>query len=373
MKKYSIRGKIFSIAIVCVTMVYSAMCWAKLFRLLPAYSVPEASIVSVDGYIEQLKSLWEDSIVKQKEVAKIDAKYTYYTTGEIASIQVLKGEEPWLFYKGTLDGDPIADYEGTNMHTEDELVQMQNAVLKTKEKLLERGIQLAVMIAPNKSSVYYNYMPDSYHRADVSRSDVIVDRLSQSNINITTPKTELCKYSETYPLYYYYDTHWNQLGGYVGVKEILRTWGIELPELNELEINASPLKEQYHYCAKDDLAGMVGLLSVFDDDVEYKIVDDQLKAIEVDWTVFENEQESGTVSHFVNEDAEINQKVFLVGDSFRTAMVPTLSAVFRDVYVIQWGNYMPVLLDEIQPDFVIAEYVERFSKNIANIEQLIEE
>ena len=63
--------------------------------------------------------------------------------------------------------------------------------------------------------------------------------------------------------------------------------------------------------------------------------------------------------------------VLLVGDSFRTSMIPALSKVFSDVYVLHRSFYNAIMLDEIDPDYVIVEYVERYSENIGEVQNLI--
>ena len=72
------------------------------------------------------------------------------------------------------------------------------------------------------------------------------------------------------------------------------------------------------------------------------------------------EQFSKQVSHYTNEKALLAKKIFLIGDSFRTAMIPALSEVFQEVYVIHRSDYTPEMLETVSPDYVVVEYVERY-------------
>ena len=55
------------------------------------------------------------------------------------------------------------------------------------------------------------------------------------------------------------------------------------------------------------------------------------------------------------------------------SQAPSLCEIFSDVYVIHRSYYRTALLDEINPDYLIAEYVERYSSKIGDIEFLIED
>ena len=64
-------------------------------------------------------------------------------------------------------------------------------------------------------------MPDVYSHVDKTRTDLMAEFLSNQGINIVSPKNYLIDIHERLQLYYYYDTHWNQLGAYIGVRNTL--------------------------------------------------------------------------------------------------------------------------------------------------------
>ena len=319
----------------------------------------------IDTYIDKFSSTWK--VYKDTNLSKIDSLATYYATKEIISIQVLSGKDRWLFYKSTTDGNPIADYEGKNIYTLNEMEEILENVSEVQQKLQKRGIQFSLLVAPNKENIYSEFMPDNYIHSETSRTDILIDYLEKNGINVISPKQKMLDQKNKEQLYYSYDTHWNQLGAYLGVRELLINWGIFLPELSDRTISCEPLKGHYHYCAEDDLAKMIGLLGVFDDEIEYKIE----RTPSIDWQKYEKEQTAEEVSFFFNPHAVRKEIVLLVGDSFRTSMIPALSEVFSDVYVLHRSFYNASMLDEIDPDYVIVEYVERYSENIGEVQNLI--
>lgn len=71
--------------------------------------------------------------------------------------------------------------------------------------------------APNKESVYAEYMPDSVRvYGSESRLDAALPELAAQGLPVYDMKPELLKEADTYQLYYKYDTHWNQIGSFIG-------------------------------------------------------------------------------------------------------------------------------------------------------------
>lgn len=319
----------------------------------------------MDSAIGTIDSKW--SVYKKGFFSKIDSFVTYYGTGEILSVQVLRGSGNWLFYKSKTDGNSIADYEGTNRYTQKELKHITQVALLTQNEIESRGIRFAILVAPNKENIYSEYMPDAYVHSEYSSTDLLINYLVEKGVNIVSPKSELLDNHLESQVYYSYDTHWNQLGAYIGVKDSLATWGIVLPELSDRMISSKKLKGNYHYCGMDDLARMVGLLSVFNDEIEYEVVG----TIPLDWETYEEEQNNSQISHYTNMNAENQGTILLVGDSFRSSMIPSLREEFFEVYVVHRSYYTSNMLEEINPDYLLVEYVERYSGEIESIDDLI--
>ena len=192
---------------------------------------------------------------------------------------------------------------------------MEDGALKAQDRLRKMGIELAVFIPPNKERVYAQYMPERYVCSPASRSDRMMERLAQGGVHIVNPKDSLIKQQAKHQLYYPYDTHWNQLGAYVGICSILESWELKTADLSQLTVEESKRDG-------DDLANMLNLgKAVFNDSIEYHIKGN-----------FDSETPiSDQLAHFENPDASYDKTVFLLGDSYRTAMRPGLCLYFTDV------------------------------------------
>lgn len=293
---------------------------------------------------------------------RLDSHATYYVLKECSSSQVIIGSDNWLFYKTDSDGNTIADFEGTNSFSETKTKDITAAALSAQKEAKKRGIGFALLVAPNKERIYWEKMPDNYVRAEESRTDRLVRHLSDAGVNVISPKNDLLDCHQSTELYYRYDTHWNQQGAYIGVRDILASWGLSMSALSERKVNVSDLKSHANSSVNDDLTVLSGLENIFTDEKEYEIEG----TIAMDWAAYKEEQFWG-ISHFVNKDATQQKSVFLVGDSFRSAMIPALREQFSDVYVTHRNYYAKGLIDEIHPDYLIVEYVERQSNQISQI------
>ena len=341
---------------------FSVLCWKQFLGAVSqeiwlSEEVENASFVrQMDEVVTQVDELWYEKIYWKKYLNAIHSVFVYKSLKEVPGNQVLAGKNNWLFYVEKSENDTIADYEGTNRYTKEEMGEFLQVVMENQKQMEERGIQFAVLVAPNKENVYPEYMPDYYSHNPVSNTDVLVEYLKKGGVSIVSSKEDMKNLTDRYQLYYPYDSHWNQLGAYVSVGSVLQQLQIPTKSLESREMISYPLKGNYHEGAWSDLANMSGLHYIMDDEMEFEVKGTP----KIDWNQYMINHYSHQISHYSNENAAVDKKVFLIGDSFRTAMVPAMCEVFQEVYVIHRSDYLPAMLDETQPDYVILEYVERY-------------
>lgn len=317
----------------------------------------------IDKILNRADFLWREELYNKTNLSKIDLNYTFYTTGEIMSKYVLRGKDDWLFYYPN-----IADYEGTNEFTLLEMEQMLATSLYVQEEMDKRNIKFTILIPTNKEPIYSEFMPEKYEKAVMSRTDQLVDFLLKGGVNIVSTKDEMLKICHNYELYYTNDTHWNQLGGYIGVKTALDSLGFSIPNLSERTIISKKLSQYYHSSADGNLARMVGLRSIFDGGYEYEVKG----TMPIDWTIIDRDFNDKKISYLHNPDAAVNKILFIIGDSYRTSMLPALSEQFEHVYAIHRDHYNSEMLDIVNPNYVIAEYLEFFSGRIGDMDSIVE-
>ena len=298
-----------------------------------------------------------------------DSIWTYYLTGQLQSEEVILGSNGWLFFKAVNDSDTIADFEGTNSYSSEDYAKCEAGLEKLERYCDQKGTRYAVVFPPNKENVYPEFMPRTYRHVPVSRTDKLASEMQKKGYNVVNLKEILIDSKDVLMQEYYsYDTHWNQIGAYEGLKMCLDSMGIDTVPLETLEINDFYLNDYgYHTGAMDDLAQIVGMRDLrFTNDTEYVIKEFP----QIDWERYERESDQLGYVEFHNEHAKTNKSLLLVGDSFRSAMIPGSMYYFSKVYVAHYGKISAEELKEITADYVIFEFVERYSQRALEIGDL---
>ena len=94
------------------------------------------------------------------------------------------GTNGWLFYNSDAagDGHSIDDYEGNVRFTQQEMKNIESNLEHIHTGLAKKGITFVVLVAPNKSTIYDEYLPASIRsKKGVSRYDQLYARLKSNN------------------------------------------------------------------------------------------------------------------------------------------------------------------------------------------------
>lgn len=315
---------------------------------------PEFSIKKIDEYPQAYEEYYNDKLPFRSQMIEINALINFRLFKQSPVRKVIVGKDGWLFYnpEGS-DGDPIADYRGENLFSQEELEQISTNLLAVNGKLHDLGKQFVVFIAPDKECLYGNdYLADNYiNKNTYTRADQVLDYLKNyPELTVIYPKEQLLTAIKSDPgreYYYKTDTHWNQLGSYIGSSELLKALDISLPEISKLQIS---VRSSY----SGDLATMMSLNKYLDYDFQY-IVNGY-----TDKKVSEPSEDELKCVTFFTEGAD-ERSVFLIRDSFGEGMFPYLSSQFNKSQFIHTNNYSPEMILKYDPDIVVLEMVERYA------------
>ncbi len=145
------------------------------------------------------------------------------------SSNVIVGKEGWLFF-----ASEAGDYLGTNAMTEDQLKAFAVTLSLMQERVEENGGRFSFVPMPNKSSVYPEYMPAQYRRAEESNLRRIQALLPAYGVRFTD-MLELLTARKEEGLYHRRDSHWNYLGALYGSDAILDSLGREHPDHSNVQ------------------------------------------------------------------------------------------------------------------------------------------
>lgn len=165
---------------------------------------------------------------------------------------VLIGYDGYMFYQ-----DTINDFIGQGF-LHDQIYDRAVDLLTSYSKFAsDHGMKFYFVIAPNKNSVYPDYMPEGYTMASYRRYDQFVEIVKKSGItavDLRGAMTAAAKANPTQNLYYKYDTHWNNHAGYVAYETTMNLVRKDYPNAvlhakNEYQVNycETYMKDQAYY------------------------------------------------------------------------------------------------------------------------------
>ncbi len=181
--------------------------------------------------------------------------------GPLTGFNVYIGKNDFMFF-----GDAINDYKGQTIMNTTRLNKLSTMMNQRDSWAKENGIKLYLVIAPNKTSVYPDYVPSKVSAASKTNADVVVEYLAQnSTVEVIDLRGTLKSARSTYgdALFYKYDTHWNQNGGFVAYTEIMRRINEDVSGAYTLQKNDFDVKDFETYMK--DMAWYLGHYSSYTD------------------------------------------------------------------------------------------------------------
>lgn len=282
---------------------------------------------AVDSFTEDLSG--------KEQGAEINSKISSVTSGDtyIESKTVLLGKENWLFYKASDDGDSISDYKGTNHYKNEKMRSIKDKLEEEALLLKKKGSKLVLLMVPNKESVYAEKMPDNVKRkSENTRMDLFADYLKKhSKLQVVYPKKELIAAKSAYPTYYKTDTHWNQIGVFIGVQALKENLDGNFEALSDVEF----VEKKKEYAG--DLAKLCKMTDVYHDDIKYEL-------------------NTGSIDKSLKSD----KRLLIVGDSFSDLMPTIAKKYFSEIKTVGIWSFSMKEVEKYQPDVVVWECVERY-------------
>lgn len=279
--------------------------------------------------------------------------------------RVLIGRDGWLFYQ---TDSVINDYRGTNLFSEKELAQWNNVLTERRDWLAKRGIHYVFIVAPNKHSIYPEYMPRSVNRVSTeSRLSQLADYMArESDVPFISLLEPMLAAKPQQRLFHKTDTHWNAFGAFIGAQEILtslKKWfpTVHVPTVDDYEVvvhdcDMENVKSVAPW-VKMDLAVMQGSPIPHREQVIDLVPRRQELRVPVQ---FQGEPQSkgDRTQQQTLERGQIS-KVYVIHDSYMMALAPFLAPNFREV-TYQWRDKFPAEeIEAARPVLVIQQLVQR--------------
>jgi alginate O-acetyltransferase complex protein AlgJ len=328
--------------------------WLKaytLFFLISSFSILMGQLfvsgITVDSISE--KYLW-----KKPLIAGFDS-FKYIIGDRVFQFGVV-GKDGWLFYT---DEVSIQDYQRTSRMKAAGLKRLLQLMVQLQEKTNQNGGHFLLIIPPDKSSAYSQYMPSE---VPVIGQDSNVDRFlayakKNSKLEVLDLRPALIRASQTTQVYYKTDTHWNCQGAYAAYQEILS----RLAEV-DVQLPAHSL-EAYELVAQDSVMDVPTLagLNIHEDKM------DAIAKFDVPISIaplLGMENAVPSLEAVVNSEMGLPNLVIFHDSFYKACLHKFIEPSFGRVASIPYRNahmadYLGIIETE-KPNVVIVEIVERF-------------
>ena len=343
---------------------------------------PVLSAETYTGYSRAYESYLNDRLPFRNALVSLNSFIDYYVFKEASDSSVIIGRDGWLFFSDTLE-----DYQRDNLYSEEELQELAVEAETVKAYCDSQGITFILFMPPNKNSVYGEYMP-AHITAETgpSRADQYVSYLREhTGVDVIWARDELLSSAADCDrlLYMKHDSHWNGLGSYIGSRLLMNRLGIDMPAPDTLMYTHTD--EAVFAGAGHDLANAISMDDALGTDENFVL------SGYVDESVYDSIEYRGDYHESVSElidpaaidgdlyvlpghymgvnpygdvvyassDAADSRRVLFARDSFGELMTQYLAAEFSDVISIRNSTLTIQDIDEIKPDILIYEMVER--------------
>lgn len=271
------------------------------------------------------------------------------TIGDRVFPKALAGDNGWLVY--TAEND-IDDYQKIGLFSEEQLVQFRQNLDALSAAYAARGIDLIVVVVPNKNTIYPERVPARIPvLGNDSRLDQVIAHLqANGSEQIVDLRPALLAAKQERQIYYATDTHWNDYGAYLAYAALLEQAGMEPRPASDFD----PVTRELGLL---DLSDNIGATLLPESKIQFAPRFD-LRAS------YKNLNLGGRRLMFSYNPDETLPDLVIYYDSFFFNVIPLLGEHFHHgLYVQNYtgsGLWDLTWVDEQEPDVVIIEFAERY-------------
>lgn len=274
-----------------------------------------------------------------------------------SSLTWFRGKDGWL-YLGNAHDEAVAKIK---MAIEPDPARV-NSILglysNAAKAASSHKVPTVLIVGPDKSSVYPEYLPDGLVPSPVRYSSFFLSKLEEiPDLVVYDPTMDLIKSKATEGiLYWKTDTHWNRKGAFLTYAGFSKRLGLPIPK-------ATFSPGQARQGDLIEIAKLKDFPANGEDNWEVVLpASTSLKVVEIP-----NEKRTsfGAATIVTNGEHLSDKYVWVIGDSFAEGLKPYFNATFKEVhYLGHWNDKvkeLPELFSKAQrlPDLVVIVRVER--------------
>lgn len=324
---------------------------------------PSFNLLKLEAWINNYDTYYKKNFSGRSYFFKIISNFKYNVLGaSILPDKVISGKDGFLFL-GNAKGKTIENSLNITPFSKQDLNNVKKRINHYADWLKERDIKFYVTIAPNKSSIYKDYLPFKA-RTSYTRINQLID-LKGFNCPLIYLDPRNNERSDSSLLYVKKNTHWNQLGALYGYNKLIDKMKLDFPHLENLSLNDYKLKNINS--TREDLSLMLDL-----NIKDKKLILTQTKG-KIKHTLLPKQLQKPPKSNknyeirYQNEVSGKKLKVLVFGDSFLNHLKPYFNRHFYETIFIWHPKIDKAIIEKEKPDIVVFEVVERHLYQIGNL------
>ncbi len=290
------------------------------------------------GFADEFDDYVEDHFALREYLVTAFNTADIALLGDYHGTTAVIGKNDHIFYAESLN-----DHLGVDQLTSEQIDTIADYLADLSKQFGERGIRFAYMTAPNKATIYPEYMPDHLRPAEAQRNiDMLFDALKERGVEQIDAKSLLVSAKEKRTVYYEHDSHWNNYGAMLVYNAIAARFGLEEydAETYTAEYDRTGDLHNFVYPSSDHLEERVIYPKFHDYSSKRPINMDRDKKTET--------------------TCDVNDITMVVcHDSFGKSLQPILSQSVGRLYMNSSFPYSIDYINSIDPDIVLIELVER--------------
>lgn len=326
-------------------------------RAQAAFPVMVLSVNALQKFPQEYTRWFNDHFGFRNMLVRANFFIRHTLMGGSPSRQVIVGKDGWLFYNGE---GTIEDFRCITKFDATSLAKWGQTLEKRRLWLERQGIRYIYMIAPNKSTVYGEFMPDAYTRVRASSGlDDMVEYLKKNTrVTVVDSRQAFLAAKSRQRLYLKTDTHWNQYGAFLAYSEIMKPLSAWFPSLRAKTLEDFTIETNKGNGG--DLTALIGGTEFIKDDFPVLKPKDG-SSLKLDGI---NDKAKSPLT-VTRPDNRLPRAIFF-RDSFFSSVAPFIANHFSYscYYWDYWNSTTPIeeMIHTHQPDIVIEEVVERSAK-----------
>jgi alginate O-acetyltransferase complex protein AlgJ len=322
------------------------------------------SFTAPGPYLAAFGNFFDDHFGFRDQLVYWNTHWKEYIFRESPDSSTLQGEHGWLYW--AKEG-MVENYTGQAQFDQKDLQGWQKLLEARRDWLAQRGGKYIFVVAPNKESIYPEYLPKWVVKKNrPGKLDEFLAYMCQhSTVPVLDLRPALIAAKAQGPTYFQTDTHWNSFGAFVAYQGLINALQKQIPDLKPLGLDCFTRKPSI--ARGGDLAVCIGQ------------EDEMPETLGVTFRPLEplqplqpllRDSHDGQNGSIVTQNPAKRGKVILFRDSFANAWVPFIGYHFNQAIYLPQRVWDRNMLEREKPDLVIDEIVERKFNNQAPLELL---